>query len=73
MHLADILTMMDDISGHTVTPVTDPSLLRDDEPRSIVGSPSRLEALIGPLPNPEFRETLARMYDAFRKESGAIQ
>ena len=73
VYLADILTMMDDISGHTVTPVTDPSLLRDDEPRSIVGSPSRIEALIGPLPNPEFRETLARMYDAFRKESGAIE
>ena len=71
LYLADILKMMDEISGCPVRPVTDPALLRGDDTRSIVGSPSRLEGLIGPLPNPEFRETLARMYDAFRKKSGA--
>ena len=66
VYLADILKIMDEISGHSIKPVIDPSLFRRDEPRSIVGSPSRLEALIGPLPNPEFRETLTKMYDAFR-------
>jgi len=68
IHLADILQIMDDISGHPVRSVTDPSLVRSDEPRFIVGSPLRLEALIGLLPNPEFRETLVRMYHAFREE-----
>jgi nucleoside-diphosphate-sugar epimerase len=71
LYLADILKLVGDISGRSITPVTDPFLFRVDESRSIVGSPSRQEALIGPLPNPEFRETLARMYDAFRKKSGA--
>jgi nucleoside-diphosphate-sugar epimerase len=68
VYLADILKIMDDISGHSITPVIDRSLFRSDEPRSIVGSPARLEALIGPLPNPAIRETLTRMYDAFRSE-----
>jgi GDP-6-deoxy-D-talose 4-dehydrogenase len=71
VHLSDIPKMMDDITGHSVRLVTDFSLFRGDEPRFIVGSPSRLEALIGPLPNPEFRETLVRMYDAFRKNGSS--
>jgi nucleoside-diphosphate-sugar epimerase len=68
VYLADILKIMGDISGHSITPMTDRSLYRRDEPRSIIGSPARLEALIGPLPNPAIRETLTRMYDAFRNE-----
>ena len=74
VYLADILKIMNDISGHSIRPVIDPPLFRPDEPRSIVGSPSRLEALIGLLPNPAIRETLTRMYDAFRsgERRGAI-
>ena len=68
VHLVDIMTIMDEIAGHSVRLITEPGLLRRDEPRFIVGSPARLEGLVGPLPNPEFRETLARMYDACRKE-----
>jgi GDP-6-deoxy-D-talose 4-dehydrogenase len=68
--LADILKTMDEISGYRMRVVNDPSLVRAKEPRFIVGSPSRLEALIGPLPNPDFRETLAQMYDAFRRGAG---
>lgn len=68
IYLADIITIMDDLSGYNMKIVPDPALFRRDEPRSIVGSPSRLEALVGPLPNPEFRETLARMYDHGRRE-----
>lgn len=68
--LADILQIMDEISGYRMRVVNDPSLVRAKEPRFIVGSPSRLEALIGPLPNPDFRETLAQMYNAFRRGAG---
>lgn len=64
VHLVDIPTMMEEISGHRLRTVTDPAFVRADEPRSIIGSPARLEGLVGPLPNPEFRDTLARMYDA---------
>jgi GDP-6-deoxy-D-talose 4-dehydrogenase len=65
--LAGILTTMDEISGYRMPVVTDPALVRGKEPRFIVGSPSRLEALIGPLPNPDFRETLTQMYEEFRR------
>lgn len=68
--LADILKTMDEIAGYRMREVTDPSLVRAKEPRFIVGSPVRLEALIGPLPNPDFRETLAQMYDSFCRELG---
>jgi GDP-6-deoxy-D-talose 4-dehydrogenase len=71
IHLLDILKIMDEISGRPVKLVTDASLFRSDEPRFILGSPARLESLIGPLPNPAFRETLARMYDVFHAERGA--
>ena len=64
IYLADILKIMEDISGHSIRAVTDSSLVRQDEPRFIVGSPSRLERLVGPLPNPDFHETLARIYDS---------
>jgi GDP-6-deoxy-D-talose 4-dehydrogenase len=68
--LADILKTMDEISGYHMSVLTDAALVRAKEPRFIVGSPSRLEALIGPLPNPDFRETLTRMYDSFRRALG---
>lgn len=68
--LADILKIMDEISGYRMRVVTDPALVRAKETRFIVGSPSRLEALIGPLPNPDFRETLTQIYDSFRREAG---
>ncbi len=64
VHLTDILKIKEEVSGHTVGVVTDPAFFRSDDPRVVVGSPLRLEALVGPLPNPEFRETLLRMYEA---------
>jgi nucleoside-diphosphate-sugar epimerase len=65
IHLVDILKFMNELSGYPIRVVTDPSLVRSGEPQSIVGSPARLESLVGPLPNPEFRETLTRMYNEF--------
>ncbi len=70
IHLCDIPHIMADISGHNLKIVTDASLLRSDEPRMIVGSPARLESLVGPLPNPKFRETLLRMYEACVQQIG---
>ena len=73
VHLQDIITLMEDISGHSARLVIDPALLRGGEPRVIVGSPARLEGLIGSLPNPEFRDTLAHMYEALcEKRHGAV-
>ena len=64
VHLADIPKILEEISGCTVEIITDPSLVRGGEPHVIAGSPLRLEKLVGPLPNPAFRETLVRMYEA---------
>jgi nucleoside-diphosphate-sugar epimerase len=65
--LADIPKIMEEVSGHSVNLIKDPSLFRTDEPQYFVGSPSRLEGLIGPLPNPQLRETLVKMYEAILK------
>src|SRR5208337_2246367 len=70
VHLADIPKILEEISGHSVKIVIDPSLVRNDEPRVIVGSPLRLEVLVGSLPNPEFRETLGLMYEACARRVG---
>jgi len=71
IRLMDILGIMEEISGHALKIVTDVSLIRDNEPDIIVGSATRLEALVGPLPNPEFRETLFRMYKACTEQINA--
>ena len=68
VYLADILKIMDEISGHPIRAVTESLFVRGDEPRYIVGSPSRLEGLVGPLPNPDFRETLTRIYNWFLQQ-----
>ena len=71
VHLADIVPIMDDLAGYTMKVVPAPEFLRKDEPRTVVGSPSRLEAWVGPLPNPELRETLTRMYAQGCKAHGS--
>ena len=63
---------MNELSGYPIHVVTDPSLVRSGEPRCIVGSPARLESLVGPLPNPEFRETLTRMYNEFSDQQAPV-
>ena len=68
IHLCDIPNIMAEISGRNLKIVTDTSLLRSDEPRKIVGSPARLESLVGPLPNPEFCETLLHIYEACKAD-----
>lgn len=75
VHLAEIISIMDGLAGYSMRVVPVPELFRKDEPRCVVGSPSRLEASVGTLPNPEIGETLARMYAQGRKEyaSEALQ
>ena len=73
VHLADIPKILEEISGRTIEVITDPSLVRGNEPHVIAGSPSRLETLVGPLPNPEFRETLLHMYEACKRQTGVAR
>lgn len=69
-HLSDIISIMDDLAGYSIKIVPAPELLRKGEPRTVIGSPSRLEGLVGILPNPELRETLTRMYERGSQEVG---
>jgi nucleoside-diphosphate-sugar epimerase len=73
IHLAEIFKTMEEISGHSAKIVVDQSLFRVEEPRLIVGSASYLESLIGLLPNPEFRETLLRMYNSCMQRIAASE
>lgn len=66
--LRDIISLMQDISGHRIKLVQNPSLMRDNEARTIRGSTARLERLLGCLPNPDFGATLRRMYQAGRSQ-----
>jgi nucleoside-diphosphate-sugar epimerase len=73
LHLADIPKILEEISGCSIEVITDPSLVRGDELHVIAGSPARLEKLVGPLPNPEFRETLLNMYEACKRETAVAR
>jgi nucleoside-diphosphate-sugar epimerase len=66
IHLASIISILREISGHSIEVITDPALVRPGEPRVIQGSAKRLEAMVGDLPNPDFRETVQSMYDSRR-------
>jgi nucleoside-diphosphate-sugar epimerase len=72
IQLVDILKFMNEVSGYPIRVVTDSSLVRSGEPQCIVGSPARLESLVGPLPNPEFRETLTQMYNEFCDQKALV-
>ena len=64
IHLASIIGLLQEISGHSIEVVKDPGLVRPGEPRVIEGSVTRLQSMLGDLPNPDFRDTLRSMYEA---------
>ena len=64
IHLASIIGLLREISGHSIEVVKDPGLVRPGEPRVIQGSVRRLQSMLGDLPNPDFRDTLRSMYEA---------
>lgn len=64
LFLRDIVSTLQDISGHRIEIIGLPALMRANEPRMILGSATRLEAMLGPLPNLDFAATLRRMYEA---------
>ena len=70
IHLAKVIRILQEISGHSIEVVKDPTLVRSGEPRTILGSPVRLESMLGNLPNPEFRDTLRLMYESRRSTAG---
>jgi len=66
VHLAGIIGLLEEISGHSIEVVTDPALVRPAEPRTIRGSAKRLGSMLGDLPNPDFSDTVRSMYESRR-------
>lgn len=67
VHLADIVPWMEEITGHQIKVRQSPKLIRGNEPQRIQGSTSKLEGILGTLPNPDFqKKTLVEMYQAGR-------
>ncbi|MEJ0075822.1 MAG: NAD-dependent epimerase/dehydratase family protein [Alphaproteobacteria bacterium] len=66
IHLASMIGLLQEISGHSIEVATDPALVRPGEPRTICGSAARLQSMFGDLPNPDFGDTLRSMYESRR-------
>jgi len=59
--LGEIAWLLEEITGNRIELTVDPAFVRADEPEVITGSKRRLEAAIGPLPEPGIRKTLESM------------
>lgn len=60
--LMDVLTMMQNISGHHPEVVVNPAFVRSNEVKTLVGDPGLLRSLLGDVPNHKLLETLKWMY-----------
>ncbi len=59
--LSDIIELVSELSGHRFDVRVDPSLVRADEVRILLGSAAKLEGVIGDLGDIPLRETLSWM------------
>ena len=62
--LAEVIAMLEDISGHRLQVRVNPQFVRANDVRRLVGDPQRLEAAIGSVATRPLEETLAWMYSA---------
>lgn len=63
LSLGNIVSLVQEISGHPMEVQVNPAFVRPDEVRTLWGSPARLHDMIGPLEMPPFEETLRWMLD----------
>lgn len=61
--LGDVLEMAQRISGHRLDVRVNPDFVRENEVRSLWGSPARIEQAIGPLAMPPLEDTLRWMIE----------
>lgn len=62
--LMSVIEMMNEIAGYTIEVSVNPAYVRPNEIKLLVGSSTKLEALIGDISLRPFRETLEMMYNA---------
>ena len=64
LSLAEVITMVARLSGHHLAVTVNPTFVRANEVKSLLGSQARLESTIGAVAMPPLRETLGWMLDA---------
>lgn len=62
--LNGIISMMQEICGHRIEVRVNPAFVRSAEVKTLVGSPAKLQALLGELPRMPFEQTLRWMAGA---------
>jgi len=62
--LLDIIDLMSDIAGYKIQVEINPKFVRQDEIKTLKGSPKKLFSLIGEVKQRDFRETLKDMFEA---------
>ena len=71
--LRQILDDLTELSGHHLEVRVNPAFVRGNEVHKLVGSAATLRASLGTLPFQDFRETLAWMVEARRRDSQAAR
>jgi len=62
--LEQVLGIMEEIAGYRIEQRVNPNFVRSNEVKLLLGSPARLEAVIGPMEWIPLRETLTWMLNA---------
>lgn len=62
--LLEIISMVKSLSGHNLDVVVNPAFVRSNDVHRLIGSSSKLEAVIGPVASIPIAETLKWMLDA---------
>lgn len=64
--LGSIIQQMSDVAGYEIEVRVNPAFVRKNEIPVLVGSPEKLESLIGPQSRHDFQNTLEAMYQHYR-------
>jgi nucleoside-diphosphate-sugar epimerase len=64
LRLLQVIEIMNEIAGYNITVKTNPEFVRANDIKRLIGSNSRLTALIGEPPDYSIRDTLSSMYYA---------
>jgi len=69
----DLVAMLEERTGHRIAIRVNPQFVRPDEPRRIVGSPAKLQAIIGDLRKVPLATTLADMLEEGEQSSAEFK
>ena len=62
--LLDIIDIMNNLAGYKIEVKVNPKFIRENEIKTLTGSPKKLYSLVGEIPQKDFKETLKDMFEA---------